>query len=83
MQSTAEMSRSIFLGSAICAIGYIIYGGVYEIEINFFYLFKEISLIIISIVFWKRNIRYQKYRIRSLIRTCFIKMKEKEDEFVR
>ncbi len=82
MQSTAEMCRSIYWGSVICAIGYIIYGIAYEIKIDFFYFLNEISLIVISVVFFHRNIRYQKYRIRSLIRTCFIKMMEKEDECI-
>lgn len=79
MQSTSEMSRSLFLGSSMCVAAYIFYGMFCMESIDSVFFLKLILLIGVSILFWLRNIRYRKYRIRSMIRTCFIAMNEKKD----
>lgn len=82
MQSISEMSRSLFWGNVICAIAYLfgtllLYDPQAEVLCYTEEIIKTIVLIGLCILFRLRSIRYRKYRIKSLIRTCFISIYER------
>lgn len=71
-QSLSEMSMSLFLGFFICAVVYLGWGLTGSILMDEIYWIKMSVLIISMLVFIERKVRYLRYRIRSLVRTCYI-----------
>ena len=75
MLVVSEMSRSLFLGCAVTVILNLYMMFRYSYFYKFYYV-ETVILIILSIVFLCRKIRYEKYRLRILLRTFLIYIKK-------
>lgn len=71
----SEMSRSLFLGCIFTILLNLFMIFKFSYYYKFYYI-ENIILIIFSILFFYRKIRYEKYRLRILLRTFLIHISE-------
>lgn len=73
MQILAELSRSLMIISFICVVCSILNMVKYFLSVQFFTAVASFSIfLILTVVFWLLKSRYEKYRIRTMIRIYFI-----------